>query len=602
MQAMVLAAGMGKRMGKYTKECTKCMVAVGGKRIIDRTIEALTLAGITKVIMVIGYKGKGLEEYLKSSVKGVEFKFIYNKDYQNTNNIYSLYLAKEELLKDDTILLESDLIYDYKIIENIVAAPHENMVTVAKYEQWMDGTVVLLDADKNIIDFVEKADFRFEEAEDYYKTVNIYKFSKEFSKDQYIPFLEAYIKAYGVNQYYELVLKILAHVRYSKMKAMVLNEHNWYEIDDVQDLQIASTIFAEDDKQFCSYDHQYGGFWRFPKLKDFCYLVNPYYPPKKMVDHMKYFYETLLRQYPSGIQTQNLNAGRMFDIDEKYLLVGNGAAELISAMGKILKGSLLTVVPVFNEYVRCFPQCDIHKIHSAEYGFQLDRDAIETYLEGIETLAIVNPDNPSGNYIRYDEMMQLLESCKKRDILCIIDESFIDFAEERIRYTLIEKSILDRYQNLVVVKSISKSYGVPGIRLGIIATSNEAILSNVKKELPIWNINSLAEYFLQIHGIYVEEYSYACNQIAKQREQMELQLGKISCLKVFPSQANYIMCRLQNSVSATELANILAKEYNILIKDLSNKDGIPDGGYIRLAVKDREENDELVEAMKKILS
>ena len=306
MQAMILAAGMGKRLGKYTRSCTKCMIRVGNARLIDRMVAALKQAGIHKLIMVVGYEGEQLEAYLRETAKDMELVFIYNRDYQKTNNIYSLFLAKFELEKDDTLLLESDLIFDKNIISEIVKSPYDNMVTVAKYEHWMDGTVVLLDSERNIIDFVAKADFRYEEVEDYYKTVNIYKFSKEFSKKQYIPFLEAYIKAYGVNQYYELVLKILAHVQYSQLKAFVLEGYNWYEIDDVQDLRIAETIFAEDDKQFHAYDNNYGGFWRFPKLRDFCYLVNPYYPPKKMVDHMRYFYETLLREYPSGLQTQNL--------------------------------------------------------------------------------------------------------------------------------------------------------------------------------------------------------------------------------------------------------------------------------------------------------
>ena len=238
---------MGKRLGKYTRSCTKCMVRVGNARLIDRMVAALKQAGIHKLIMVVGYEGEQLEAYLRETAKDMELVFIYNRDYQKTNNIYSLFLAKFELEKDDTLLLESDLIFDKNIISEIVKSPYDNMVTVAKYEHWMDGTVVLLDSERNIIDFVAKADFRYEEVEDYYKTVNIYKFSKEFSKKQYIPFLEAYIKAYGVNQYYELVLKILAHVQYSQLKAFVLEGYNWYEIDDVQDLRIAETIFAEDD-------------------------------------------------------------------------------------------------------------------------------------------------------------------------------------------------------------------------------------------------------------------------------------------------------------------------------------------------------------------
>lgn len=140
--------------------------------------------------------------------------------------------------------------------------------------------MVLLDAKRNIIDFVDKTQFRYEDVDRYYKTVNIYKFSKEFAANQYIPFMEAYLKAYGTNQYYEQVLKILAHIRNSELKAFLLSNENWYEVDDAQDLDIANTMFADQDTVLKKYERHYGGYWRFPKVKDYCYLVNPYYPPK----------------------------------------------------------------------------------------------------------------------------------------------------------------------------------------------------------------------------------------------------------------------------------------------------------------------------------
>lgn len=144
MQAVILAAGMGKRLGKYTKDCTKCMITVGNKKLIDRAVEALKQAGISRLIMVVGYEGEKLEHYLKENVKDMELVFIYNHDYTSTNNIYSLYMAKKELVKDDTILMESDLIYDYEVLQKLVSEPYENMVVVAKYEQWMERLFSLM--------------------------------------------------------------------------------------------------------------------------------------------------------------------------------------------------------------------------------------------------------------------------------------------------------------------------------------------------------------------------------------------------------------------------------------------------------------------------
>ena len=242
MQALILAAGMGQRMGKYTENHTKCMVSVAGKTILERLIDSIKYAGIEKLVMVIGYEAEKLREYIEERDFGLSIEYVYNYDYKTTNNIYSLYLAREYLKRDDTILLESDLLFDREIVRKVVSQKQPNMVVVAKYEHWMDGTVVVLDEKKNIMDFISKTDFRYDEAHSYYKTVNIHKFSKEFSDRQYIPFLEAYIKAYGVNQYYEQVLKIFAHIHHSELSAYVLQNEKWIELDVEEKLDVMQTI------------------------------------------------------------------------------------------------------------------------------------------------------------------------------------------------------------------------------------------------------------------------------------------------------------------------------------------------------------------------
>ena len=332
MQALMLAAGMGKRLGKYTKGNTKCMLTIQDKTLIERAIEALLDAGIKKFIIVVGYKGDNLKKYLleeckNPKIKEMKLEFIENDIYDKTNNIYSLYLAKDKLMEDDTILLESDLIYDYDLIKRLVYNPEPNLVTVAKYQEWMDGTVIKIDNNKNITEFIEKKDFNFNELDKYYKTVNIYKFSLEFARSEFVPFLNAYIKAYGENEYYELVLKIIAYLSRSQLKALDVSDITWYEIDDAQDYDIANCLFSTGLEKLKNYQKRYGGYWRFNKLLDYCYLVNPYYPPKQMIDKINYFSKELITSYPSGEYIENINAGRLLnDTDEKYLLVGNGAA------------------------------------------------------------------------------------------------------------------------------------------------------------------------------------------------------------------------------------------------------------------------------------
>lgn len=602
MQAMILAAGMGRRMGKYTENCTKCMIPVAGKTLLERVVDALIEAGIHKLVLVVGYEAERLKKFVEKCAFPLEIEYVENRIYAETNNIYSLYLAKDYLMQDDTILLESDLIFESDIIKNIVESPEKNLVVVARYEQWMDGTVVLLDSQKHILDFVDKNQFRYEDIGEYYKTVNIYKFSKEFSMKQYIPFLEAYLKAYGTNQYYEQVLKILSRISGSQLKAHILENENWYEIDDAQDLDIASTIFANDDI-LKKYEYHFGGYWRFPKVKDYCYLVNPYYPPQKMIDQMKYFYEDLLTQYPSGMDIQKLNAGSMFDIDDDYILVGNGAAELIEVMGrKILGGKLSVGIPTFNEYIRCFENCEIRLMDNSMNGYRYSISKILDEIEQTDNLLIINPDNPSGDYIGYEDLLKILDKCEEFEVNCIIDESFIDFAEKEIRYTLIREELLKRYPHLIVVKSISKSYGVPGIRLGVLATSNIQLLKRIRNKMAIWNINSFAEYYLQIQRLYKKTYLASCDKMVLQRKYLMSELEKNSCLSVYPSQANYVLCKVNAGYSSEELAKELLRKYGILIKDLSQKKGFGGQSFIRIAVKNEEDNQYIIKALNELFS
>ena len=201
MQALMLAAGKGSRLGRYTKDNTKCMLEVNGKTLLERCIDALKEANINKLVLVLGYKKDNVINYIKDKGldKKIEIEYVFNEDYDITNNIYSLFLAKDIFKREDTILLESDLIYEPSIIKELIESKYDNAAVLAKYEQWMDGTVVTLDSEKNILEFIEKQDFDYDKINKYYKTVNIYKFSKEYIEKYYIPFLEAYVKAYGIS-------------------------------------------------------------------------------------------------------------------------------------------------------------------------------------------------------------------------------------------------------------------------------------------------------------------------------------------------------------------------------------------------------------------
>ena len=503
MQAIILAAGMGKRLKELTSNATKCMVEVNGEMMIHKTLMHLEKLNLNKIVLVVGYEGQQLMDYVNSLGLKTPVEYVVNDVYDKTNNIYSLYLAKEYLLQDDTLLLESDLVYEEAVIRKLVDTPYPSLVLVDKFESWMDGTCMKLDENDCIADFIPGKYLKFSEKENYYKTVNIYKFSAGFSKNTYVPFLSAYEKAMGENEYYESVIKLIALLETKEIRAKRLNGQIWYEIDNIQDLNIAESLFAENESEhYRKITSRYGGYWRYPKLLDFCYLVNPYYPPEKMKEEIKSNFETLLTEYPSGMQVNSLLAAGAFGIEQKHIIVGNGAAELIkSLMDKIqLEGDekIGCIYPTFEEYPNRYDKAKIvpYIVQTEDFRYTAS-DLMDFYADKeIRTLVLINPDNPSGNYIPYDHLLKLIDWCKEQNIRLIIDESFVDFADEKSLddITLLNEDVLKRYQELYVIKSISKSYGVPGARLGILASGNEEMISYLKKDVSIWNINSFGEF------------------------------------------------------------------------------------------------------------
>lgn len=603
MQAIILAAGMGKRLGEYTKDNTKCMLPINGIRLIDRTLTILSHLNIRNVTIVIGYKGDNLKNYIGNRYsQHLDIEYINNPIYDKTNNIYSLSLAEEKMVEDDTVLFESDLIYEEEIVRKLVENSNPNLALVAKWEYWMDGTVVKIDKDNNILSFVSKDMFDFHHTDEYYKTINIYKFSKEFAKNKYIPFLQAYCKAWGNNEYYEEVLKVLTFLNRTELKALPIAGEKWYEIDDVQDLDIAETIFADDKDILQKYHKRFGGFWRFPKLLDFCYLVNPYFPTQQMKEEMKANFNTLLTEYPSGMYVNSLLAGKYFNIKQKYVVVGNGAAELIKSMMERIQGRIGIIYPTFEEYPNRLNKDRVVPFLSGKENYAYDAYDLKGYYKDkkISYLLLINPDNPSGNFIPIQEVINLAQWCKKENINLIVDESFVDFSINFQQNSLLHNNILEANSNLTVIKSISKSYGVPGLRLGVLASSNVDMINIIKKDVSIWNINSFGEYYMQIFSKYSKDYAKACHSFIEERERFQKEMSKIPFIQVIPSQANYFMIKIVSRFTPEELSAVLLKDYNILIKSCNSKHGLEKRNYIRIAVRSREENNLLLCALKEL--
>ena len=601
MQAVILAAGMGKRLKELTQNNTKCMVKVNGVTLIDRMLHQIDRKNLSRIIIVVGYEGQKLIDYIGTLDIRTPVVFINNPIYDKTNNIYSLALAKDWLVRDDTLLFESDIIFEDAVLDALVSDERDTLALVDKYEPWMDGTCVRLSGEDDIIDFVPGKKFDFNDTSDYYKTVNLYKFSRHFSESHYVPFLQAYQAALGENEYYEQVLRVIAMLDEPVIKAKRLDGQRWYEIDDEQDLDIAESMFAPDeDERVRMLQGRYGGYWRYPKMLDFCYLVNPYFPPQKMKDEMRASFDTLLTEYPSGMRVNSLLAAKNFGVRPENIVIGNGAAELIKSLMEGFTGKTGFVRPTFEEYPNRYREADSVSFvpGNADFSYAAD-DLIAFFSENrADNLVVVNPDNPSGNYIPKRDLLRLIAWTKAQGMKLLIDESFADFADEE-DCSLISREILAANPHLSVMKSISKSYGVPGIRLGVLASGDTGMIARMKKDVAIWNINSFGEFFMQIFEKYRKAYAGALVRIRAERARFQEELKNIPGIRVIPSQANYVMVELEADISPKALTKALLLKYDILVKELTGK--IKDRQYLRLAVRDTADNNRLLEALGEVL-
>lgn len=602
MQAIILAAGVSSPMGDLIKDVNKCMLEINGVSLIDRILIQLSNFDLSRVVLVVGYKAQKLEKFIGDRYKDkFEVQYVYNPQYETTNNIFSLSLAKQQLQEDDTILIESHMIYEDGIIDLLINDENPNATLIAKYQTWMDGVMVRINEDNQIVNFIPENAFNYKDTEDYYKTANIYKFSKEFSINTYVPFLEAYCRSVGNNEYYEQVLRVVTLLKEPQLKAIDIEERKWYEVSEIQDIEIAETLFSQGEDKLYKYISRFGGLWRFPIALDYFYLVNPYYPTQRLREELAANFNTLLTEYPSGMKINSLLAAQYFNIKKEYVLPGNGAAEVIKALMELVPGKMGALHPTFEEYSnRKDPKdLEIFVAHNNEFHYSV-HDLIDFFgNHPVKSIVLVNPDNPSGNFIALDDICLFANWCQQKDILLIVDESFVDFSEGYENNTLLRNNILESYKNLVVIKSISKSYGVPGLRLGVLASGNVDLINKLKKYISIWNINSFAEFYMQIYPKYRNEYRKSCEKFQTERKWLFNELKKISYLRVIPSQANYFLAEVKTPLTSHDLV-MKALDFNVIMKDCGTKKGFEGLNYVRITVRNRKDNKKFLSVLQSI--
>lgn len=346
---------------------------------------------------------------------------------------------------------------------------------------------------------------------------------------------------------------------------------------------------------------QHGGYYRH-NFTDHAYLYNLYFPPKEVFSHLKENIHSLVLNYPMAQNALAELIGNVINQPAERIIVGNGAAEIIKILSGSLAKKIIVPVPSFNEYANAAPNG-----HAVEFplefpSFQLDVDkfAAEAIKVDADMAVVVTPNNPTSLLVPKADLIRLAEKLKSNNCMLIIDESFLDFADNKEQISL--ENDIAKYTNMAILKSMSKAYGICGLRIGYMLTANTDFAEAVRNGIHIWNINGFAEEFLRILPQYQQEFVDSCEKVKADRDIFYTKLCAIEGMTVFKPDANYIFCRLpDNALSGPEVVRRLFIAHNIYIKDSVGKTQPDADRYIRIASRTQAENDTLIKALMDVM-
>ena len=346
---------------------------------------------------------------------------------------------------------------------------------------------------------------------------------------------------------------------------------------------------------------QHGGYYRH-NFTDHAYLYNLYFPPKAVFTHLKDNIENLVLNYPMAQDALAELVGKIIDQPTDRLVVGNGAAEIIKILSGHLAKKIIIPVPSFNEYANAAPKGHVVEFPLEFPSFQLDIDkfAAAAIEAKADMAVVVTPNNPTSLLVPKADLIRLAQKLESHNCMLIIDESFLDFADNKEQISL--EQDIDKYPNMAILKSMSKAYGICGLRIGYMLTANLEFATAVRNGIHIWNINGFAEEFLRILPQYKQEFEDSCELVKTDRDIFYKKLSDIKGMTVFKPDANYIFCRLpDDALSGPEVTKRLFIEHNIYIKDSVGKTQPDADRYIRIASRTQKENNTLIDALMKVM-
>ncbi len=359
--------------------------------------------------------------------------------------------------------------------------------------------------------------------------------------------------------------------------------------------------YTNQEEKYAYIAKQHGGYYRHD-FTDHAYLYNLYFPPKAVLTHLKENIQDIVLNYPMAQDALAKLMAKLINQPAERIVVGNGAAEIIKILSGRLAKKMIVPVPSFNEYVNAAPHGQVLEFPLEFPSFQLDVDkfAAEAIKAGADMAVVVTPNNPTSLHVPKADLISLSKKLEKNNCMLIVDESFLDFTANKEEISLEQE--IEKYPNMAILKSMSKAYGICGLRIGYLLTANLEFANAVRKEIHIWNINGFAEEFLRILPDYQNEFLASCKTVINDRDIFYKQLCAIPGMTVFKPDANYIFCRLpDDALSGSEVTKRLFIKHNIYIKDSHGKTQPEADRYIRIASRTPEENSKLIDALQDVM-
>lgn len=336
------------------------------------------------------------------------------------------------------------------------------------------------------------------------------------------------------------------------------------------------------------------------EVVDFCIPCNPYFPTPEMFDELSANLESVLKFYPSDSGTIAGHLARVLGLNPATIAMSNGSTELITWMDHLwITESMAVPVPTFGRWtdqsMETGKRVDMFLLRE-EDGFALDVDAYVRFIRarGSRVAVVCNPNNPDGGYLPRREVLRLLDELSDLDLV-VVDESFIDFMDAELDGSVARDAVIR--PNVVVLKSLGKNFGLHGIRFGYLV-ANPALARRMAAVLPKWNLNSLAETVVFMLRDHEAAYRDSLVQLAEDRYRMAVELGRLSMLQVYPSQANFFLVKLADGLDGTELRDYLLAEHRVFVRECGNKLGMT-SQYLRLVVRPEPDVQRLVTGLRR---